>query len=84
MMDLKVHTDIYMHHQDGLGMEFKQHISYLYYFGVDEHVHSNTSSDMFYNYLPLYSFIQTEKENKSRYKNCKVKTLRRSGCYSEK
>ena len=63
----KVKKAMYVHRQDRLFMGFKEYKSVLYYFGVDEHIKSNTSSEIIYNYLSFYSFIKTVEENKSRY-----------------
>ena len=66
-MDSKVKTAIYVYRQDGLVVELKQFKLRLYYFDLAEHIKSNTSSEIIYNYLPSYSFIRTVEENKIRY-----------------
>ena len=57
---------MYMHHKDGLIMELKEYKSCLIFFDVLEQGKTNPSSEINYNYLPLYSFLQTVDANKSK------------------
>jgi len=79
-----VKATTYDHCQHGLVMEFKQYKSGMYYFDVTKHIKYNTSSDVIYDYLPSYSFIQAVEENKSHYRTHNVKNAERDRAFKSR